>query len=566
MMNARRFVGRALVLSVCLAMGLPAIRLQAQQGAPRPGAGQGQKLYRIAGTVTNAMTGEPVVHATVSLVDEEARDTLWSVESGNDGQFSLERVPAAKYGLRVTKRGYLTSFFDEHDGFSSAIVAGEGLDTEHIPFRLRPGATVHGVVTDDAGEPVQQAQVLLMRKSKATGLGEKLVRSISGTTDDMGGFEFWDLMPGTYFLAVKATPWYALHPSLSGRTADGTEQETAALDVAYPVTYFDGTTEEAGATPITLTSGDRAEVNLALHAVTAVHLMVHTGETPNRGNRDRPDGFVETPMLRQTIFGEEQMGGGPDETPGPPGSGLVEISGVAPGHYSVMEGTPPRIVDVDASGSGEQEVDMAGAQATVSVDLKAHMADGSAVPEAVQFALTPDELTGGAGDGRITLQGGTHFHSVTPGVWDISAFSNNLGLSVVGVESAHGNVQGSRIAVKTVPLQLTVELAQGATRVLGFARKNGKGMPEMMIVLVPQNPAANLTLFRRDQSDSDGSFALRDVVPGRYTVVAIEDGWELDWARPEVIARYLKGGTSVTVSSQSGKTVVLPTPVEVQPR
>ena len=32
-------------------------------------------------------------------------------------------------------------------------------------------------------------------------------------------------------------------------------------------------------------------------------------------------------------------------------------------------------------------------------------------------------------------------------------------------------------------------------------------------------------LIRRDQSDSDGSFALRDVVPGQYTVVAIQDGW-----------------------------------------
>jgi hypothetical protein len=73
-------------------------------------------------------------------------------------------------------------------------------------------------------------------------------------------------------------------------------------------------------------------------------------------------------------------------------------------------------------------------------------------------------------------------------------------------------------------------------------------------------------LSRRDQSDSDGSFSLRDVVPGQYTVVAIEDGWELDWAEPQVIARYLPSGIPVTVSDKSGKLVMLSAPVPVQSR
>jgi hypothetical protein len=71
---------------------------------------------------------------------------------------------------------------------------------------------------------------------------------------------------------------------------------------------------------------------------------------------------------------------------------------------------------------------------------------------------------------------------------------------------------------------------------------------------------------RRDQSDSDGSFALRDVAPGRYTVVAIEDGWDLDWARPEVIGRYLSGGIPVTVTESSGKLLRLSQAVPVQGR
>jgi hypothetical protein len=56
-----------------------------------------------------------------------------------------------------------------------------------------------------------------------------------------------------------------------------------------------------------------------------------------------------------------------------------------------------------------------------------------------------------------------------------------------------------------------------------------------MVVLVPRNPEANGDLFRRDQSDLDGSFALHKVIPGPYTVCAIENGWDLDWGKPDVL-------------------------------
>ena len=99
-----------------------------------------------------------------------------------------------------------------------------------------------------------------------------------------------------------------------------------------------------------------------------------------------------------------------------------------------------------------------------------------------------------------------------------------------------------------------------------MAQKAGKGLAGVMIVLVPQNPGAHGDLFRRDQTDSDGSFSLQQVAPGSYTVVAIEDGWELDWARPEVIERYLPKGIAVTVTESSGKLVRISEGVPVQSR
>jgi hypothetical protein len=57
-------------------------------------------------------------------------------------------------------------------------------------------------------------------------------------------------------------------------------------------------------------------------------------------------------------------------------------------------------------------------------------------------------------------------------------------------------------------------------------------------------------MFRRDQSDSDGTFTMREVLPGSYTVIALENAWDLDWASPSVLQPYLKNGTSVEVTGE----------------
>ena len=69
-----------------------------------------------------------------------------------------------------------------------------------------------------------------------------------------------------------------------------------------------------------------------------------------------------------------------------------------------------------------------------------------------------------------------------------------------------------------------------------------------MIVLAPLDLKSNPALFRRDQSDSDGSFALNAVVPGRYTLMAIENGWDLEWSDPSVLQKFIAGGEGVQIA------------------
>jgi hypothetical protein len=83
-----------------------------------------------------------------------------------------------------------------------------------------------------------------------------------------------------------------------------------------------------------------------------------------------------------------------------------------------------------------------------------------------------------------------------------------------------------------------------------------------MVLLAPEDAKDNQILFRRDQSDSDGSFLLFNIIPGRYRLLAIDDGWEVDWADPNVLAAYLKKSIAVQVHAHDEVTQM----VEVQDR
>ncbi|MGA2852397.1 MAG: carboxypeptidase-like regulatory domain-containing protein [Terracidiphilus sp.] len=517
--------------------------------------------YRIAGIVVNAATDEPVRHAMVAALNEEDSHTVASVESGEDGRFSLDGLAAAKYQLMASKRGFRTAAYDEHEEFSTAVVTGPGQETEDLRFRIMPGSTLRGVVTTDGGDPVENATVMLFLKPHAHRVNDRITQANSTTTDDTGAYEFNGLEEGDYIVAVKADPWYAAHSSFrhGGSSLYSTTEMRSALDVAYPVTFYDETTDESSATTIALAGGNREEANVTLHAVPALHLTVDTSR--------KPDGGPGRAELRQSIFGVQipsgVNGGFADRVHG----GIVEFGGLAPGHYELVQGDPPRIAELDPTTS--QQVDPLLGTPTFAVS-------GTLRNSAGALLCGPDSLTNltieavGANPrspiGTNCNRGEFNFQGVPSGNWRLSVQSQSGQLPVATIVVGNRAHAGDEFTVGDRPVTLTVAVSEAATRIMGFARKNGKGKAGVMVVLVPADLTALTALARRDQSDSDGSFSLRNVVPGRYTVVAIEDGWPLDWSQPEVIARYLPGGFPVTVTSSSGKLLTLSGPVPVESR
>ncbi len=518
--------------------------------------------YSITGVVVNATTGQPLDHVDVSLRLPQQSALAAETTTTEDGHFVFAHLAAGKYSLEAARRGYITAAYDEHDGFSTAIVTGEGQTTSGLTFRLSPQGVIGGVVTDDAGDPVAQARVSLYRQNTRNGLGN-IVHAGSTMTDDTGAYEFPRLQPGNYYLSVSATPWYATRQQVR-RDAQGNASATGThspLDVAFATTFYADVTDSDSATPIPVKGGDHEQVNFSLHAVPAVHLSLQV--PAQRGDA------VAMPSLRQEIFGTTDFvpigmsysGRGHDD-----GETTVELDGLPPGHYEVAlggrRGLAEHVANIDAT--SDAKLDVSQGEQLADVTGKLVMADGGKLPERVTVTLRSQEGRS-AGSERVESDGSFTVHGVAPGSYEVLATAPGTALAVTQMTAVGATAQGHILKVGTQSATLSAVLAEGSTTVTGFAKSDGKAAAGVMVLLAPKNPKADSEMFRRDQSDSDGSFTLYGVAPGEYMLVAIENGWTLDWAKPEVIAHYLEKGQKVTIAPHR-REMALPNVVEVQPK
>src|SRR5262249_28255122 len=161
--------------------------------------------------------------------------------------------------------------------YSTAIVTGKGLDTEHLLLRLTPLAAITGKVLDEAGDAVRNASLILFEENHSGGMNRG-VRFSTATTDDQGTYEFSGLTPGKYFVSADARPWYAVHPAGPGEPGGSRPDVDRALDVGYPTTYYGGATEPEGAAPIEIKGGDHAQAEIHLSPIPSLRIVFHVPE------------------------------------------------------------------------------------------------------------------------------------------------------------------------------------------------------------------------------------------------------------------------------------------------
>ena len=109
-------------------------------------------------------------------------------------------------------------------------------------------------------------------------------------------------------------------------------------------------------------------------------------------------------------------------------------------------------------------------------------------------------------------------------------------------------VEGHDVTVgEGATVEVDATLMAGIVSVEGVVKKNGKPLSGVMVALVPKDPRTHLERFRRDQSDMDGTFMVGGILPGTYTLIAVEDGWGFAWMKEGVLEKYLAKGQQLNI-------------------
>ncbi len=148
----------------------------------------------IEGRVTNAVTGEPVVDATVRFLSHGHPLTT---ATDSNGAYQLTDLADGDYQGQFSKDG----FSEALAGSLESIVNGAGVahvagnTAAHVDAQLRPWGGLRGRVVDEEGKP-------------AAGVHVEISRGVDNDamTDADGAFAFQEVEPASYTVVAKPAP------------------------------------------------------------------------------------------------------------------------------------------------------------------------------------------------------------------------------------------------------------------------------------------------------------------------------------------------------------------------
>jgi hypothetical protein len=599
-MRRRRFlVLGLLVLPCCLA-----------KGSPLPPDRKGSGTYQISGVALNSRSGDPIPFCLLQIESSQDADVVvepqmhrpitrrgmrvvaeadfggravgdtpdaTEVQADAHGRFKIDVTHAGRWSLSGSARGFRRQNYDMHEDFFSSIVLSPATPAMDVTLRLQPDAEISGVITDEAGEPVRDAQVAIEmvggETQKGPGTERVNARQVGfAQTDDRGVYEVAGLAPGAYRVRIQAQPWYARSsgkriggPGLRGGGTASSPLDPS-LDVVYPMLWFPGVEQEEQAEIIRLTGAEDRQADFHLQPLPASHVHFNLPEIAAPVETGRPNqqsGISITRVSPSNGFGQNVFGNADGD-----------FGGLSPGTYEVRiqggDGRPAgeaRQIQILPGSAGVIDLSSAPVLTEVKVVIQG-VADDATGDVIFTDVVSGRAINATRNSGRVMMarvfsgpagpalraeaasKDPERSVSLVPGRYAVSvggagqSFVSSL--KVTGAQAA-----GLVVQVDGGSPVVTVQVASGKAQVSGFARIGGVACAGAMVLLVSVASTDELAMTPRDQTNTDGSFSLRGVIPGRYILVAINHGWDVNWHDPSTLAMYLLHGVPMEIAGSS---------------
>ena len=540
-------------------------------------ANAGQDAYILSGVVVSEHGGAPVAKCHLTATRSGATspqqrfqrqrskesDSSPSADSDAGGHFTLTVPSSGNWQLYAAARGFRRQAYDRHEGFFSAIVLTPEAPTYTLIFKLEPDSSITGFVRDEAGEAVRNARVNL---SAAEAPGPDLVQGpgsirASTTTDDRGHYEFAGLAPGDYNVGVQAQPWYAT--SLFGRRFSNVTgpPPDPSLDVIYPETWFPGVMDQRSAEVLSLHHGESRQADFGLTPAPSTHLRINVPSQPLSQPGTRPQIIPQqvTPQVERVSSSGSLFFNTSIQVDS---QGQMEVDGLSPGLYRVtMQGTngPQTPAFIRVPGGSQHTLDLSAAIPVATINFRF---DPETDASRMQIVLT-DIDTGerftsfpqgdlqrrrNAGVAGGALAAGERKLELPPARYRVTLTGDNE-TYLSGISTNNTPLEGRVVSVASGTTTLTLKLTRGRASLRGVVSLADKPLAGAMVMLVPASfgQPESITMLRRDQTNTDGGFEIDQVIPGNYILLAIDDGWTVNWRDLSTLRRYLVHGVPVAL-------------------
>jgi hypothetical protein len=458
-----------------------------------------------------------------------------SVNTDAEGRYEVAELPAGRYNIFVMRNGYVSLQFGQRRPFESGrpLEVGEGQTAEKIDFALPRGGVIAGRIVDELGEPLAGVRMQAMRHQYSPN-GQKQLSPAGGmggpfaiTTNDLGEFRLFGLMPGAY--VVSATPAEA-----GGMMVTPGGPPTPADNEGHGITYYPGTinADEAQAVTVGLSEEASASFSLVPSRMTRVSGII-------RNSQGQPVTNVMVtvrPRATGMFMGMRSFAGpGPDGrfniTNVPPGEHWLEVSSRSPDgeSASVPITTADRdITDLMVTTSPGAVISgtviFEGASASTKPGRIMIYSPDMGAPSPMRFFDDTQGTIDQAGQfqiknvfGRVLFQIGPVNFGPPPTGWSLKSVTLN-GADVTDTPldlAATGSVSGLQIVVtdKQTTLSGTVRNASGSA------------VNDYTVAIFPdkvREGAVSGRYTRIVRPDQDGRFQSRGLPPGDYVAAAVE--------------------------------------------
>ena len=181
-----------------------------------------QPQASVTGTVTDSVTGLPILRAHVNL---RAGEKSFGAFSDAEGKFTIRGLTPGEYFVSAE-----SARFVPRRSTSNPVSLKAGDANDAIEVKLTPVGSIVGRIVDAEGEPAQGVQVL------AQGVGQ----SGDAVTDDKGRYRIGGLAPGRY----RVRTWKQWRNTPPEIRTDGSKE------IRYAPTYYPGTLSSKEATRV----------------------------------------------------------------------------------------------------------------------------------------------------------------------------------------------------------------------------------------------------------------------------------------------------------------------------